>query len=114
MAVPARTHVEAAPVSIQIIRWLRFSMVIVALLDAAAHCQGTGKTGQWRPRELDAGGHENWTVAANNVMSGWGKLVVVGMGGGVRGGGVENVEVGEMPSTGGGWPMAPREPGWPA
>jgi len=37
MAVPARTHVEAAPVSIQIIRWLRFSMVIVALLDAAAH-----------------------------------------------------------------------------
>ncbi len=37
MAVQARTRVEAAPVSIQAIRWLRFSMVIVALLDAAAH-----------------------------------------------------------------------------
>jgi hypothetical protein len=37
MAEKVRTRVDAAPVSIEAVKWLRFSMVIVALLDAAAH-----------------------------------------------------------------------------
>lgn len=37
MAEQVRTRVDAAPVSIEVVKWLRFSMVIVALLDAAAH-----------------------------------------------------------------------------
>jgi len=53
---------------------------------------------------------ENWTVAANKVIPGCGNVVVVGMGGGVRGGGVDIVEVGEMPFKGGGCPGPPREP----
>lgn len=37
MAEQVRTRVDAARVSIEAVKWLRFSMVIVALLDAAAH-----------------------------------------------------------------------------
>ena len=37
MAEKVRTRVDAARVSIEAVKWLRFSMVIVALLDAAAH-----------------------------------------------------------------------------
>lgn len=37
MAEQVRTRVDAAPLSLEVVKWLRFSMVIVALLDAAAH-----------------------------------------------------------------------------
>ncbi len=37
MAEQVRTRVATASVSMELVKWLRFSMVIVALLDAAAH-----------------------------------------------------------------------------